>query len=319
MKNKIILFFLLCNFHSFSQRPVNRYKNLERNGLWIVYQDSAKKQIDNIGRYRKGIPKGTWKYYDPEGKLVKKEKNVFRKIYTRYYHPNGKVQKKGKAKTIITDKLIHYYYYGNWYTYDSTGQLIKKQVYSDGNKISEICFKITSEQNLNDSLVEAVRGLEKQLTIYRDSLQIAEQNFGKNSKQYERYASLNNLNALKVLSDIEEIIKKFDYPGKSLVGKEYSLVFSIISSASITYKQKYYDVIIEAADKGELDWADVAFFVDKVKVAKKEKQVYGTQYRLIDNKILYYPILEKSQLNARRKKIGLEEMDLQLLDDTANY
>ena len=40
---------------------------------------------------------------------------------------------------------------------------------------------------------------------------------------------------------------------------------------------------MKAADKGELDWMDVAFFVDKVMVAKKEKQVYGTQSKITKN------------------------------------
>jgi hypothetical protein len=319
MKNKIILLFLLFNFYSFSQKRINQYKNLERQGLWIVYQDSTKKQIDNIGRYRKGIPKGTWKYYDSEGRLNKKEKNIFKKIYTTYYHTNGAIKKKGKARIVITKQMVHYYYYGNWFVYDSTGQLIKKQVYADGNKISEVCFKTSYEQKINDSLVEIVKQLDHQLYLYSDSLKQAEQNFGKTSTQYDRYWSLNNLNSLKVLSDIDYIIKKFGYPGKTLVGKEYALVFSIISSASIQYKLKYYDVFVDAADSGELDWSDVAFFVDKVKVAKKEKQIYGTQCKFNKNDIIYYPILEKSKLNERRKKIGLEEMDIKDINDNAQY
>ncbi len=55
---------------------------------------------------------------------------------------------------------------------------------------------------------------------------------------------------------------------------------------------------MKAADKGELDWMDVAFFVDKVMVAKKEKQVYGTQSKITKNhEIIYYPILDKQQVN----------------------
>jgi len=321
MKSKFISLFLLllCNFHTFSQRHINRYKNLERQGLWIVYQDSTKKQIDNIGRYRKGIPKGLWKYYDSEGNLIKKERTVFRKIYTTFYYPNGAVKKKGKAKIVIEESVIHYFYYGNWRVYDSTGQLIKKQFYTNGNKTSEVCFKTSAEKYLNDSLVEVVKQLDRQFNLYNDSLRIAEQNFGKNSKQYQRYWSLNNLNALKVLSDIDGIIKKFGYPGKTLVGKEYALVFSVISSTSIQYKEKYYDVITDAADKGELDWEDVAFFVDKVKVAKKEKQIYGTQYQIKENNILYYPIEDKFKLNERRRKVGLEEMNIASIDDTVKY
>jgi hypothetical protein len=321
MKNKIILFYLFCFFHlsSFSQKHINRYKNLERQGLWIVYQDSTNKQIDNIGRYKKGTPKGTWKYFDKNGNLLKQERHVFNRIYTRYYYPNGKLYKKGKAKMVSTKALVHYYYYGNWLVHDTTGELIKKQVYEDGNKISEVCYKTSAQKNINDSLVEVIKNLDQQFNLYNDSLRIAEQNSGKSSKQYDRYRSLNNLNSLKVLSDIDNIIQKFGYPGKTLVGNQSPIIFSIISNFTIQYKEKYYDVITSAADEGELDWSDVAFFVDKVKVAKKEKQLYGTQFVIKENNILYYPIEDKGLLNERRIKKGLEEMDISGINDSADY
>jgi hypothetical protein len=321
MNNRLIIVFAIFffPFFSFSQHRINRYKHSKRHGTWIVYQDSTNTKVDNIGRYRKGIPKGTWKYYDSDGRLIKKEKNRFRKIYTTYYHQNGRIKKKGKAMIVIDDKLIHYFYYGNWFVYDSTGQLLKKQVYANGNKISELNYKTSSESGINDSLTEVVKKLNTQLSLYLDSLQIAENKFGKNSEQYQRYVSLNNLNALKVLSDVDMIINKFGYPGKKLVGKEYAIVFSIISSAALKYKLKHYDDIIEAANQGELDWSDVAFFVDKVKVAQKQGQIYGTQYKIIGNTLSYYPIADKENLNERRKKIGLDEATLSLIIDNAAY
>lgn len=302
-----------------AQRRINRYRHSERQGKWIVYQDTTNRVIDNIGRYRKGIPKGTWRYYDADAHLVKIEKHRFRKIYTTQYYSNGAVKRKGKAKIVITDSLIHYFYYGEWLVYDSLGELTKTQIFRNGEKISETQHKTSSEKNINDSLVDAVRNLSKQLYLYSDSLQLAEQSAGKKSALYSRYASLNNLNALKVLDDIDKIIRQYGYPGKTLVGKEYAIVFSIISSAALPYKEKYYDVIIAAADKGELDWTDVAFFVDKIKVAKKEKQVYGTQYHYDEKlyQMFYYPIDDPGNLNARRKKAGLSEMDLSYLEFTS--
>jgi len=39
----------------------------------------------------------------------------------------------------------------------------------------------------------------------------------------------------------------------------------------------------------------------------------------INYKIEYYPIEDKQGLNERRKKIGLEELDLSELKDNATY
>ncbi len=108
---------------------------------------------------------------------------------------------------------------------------------------------------------------------------------------------------MQIYSDIDKIILKFGYPGRSLTGQEYSVVFSMISNGTFPIKVKYYDLTIAAADTGELGWLDMAFYVDKIKVGKKEKQVYGTQYQF-DEKLVqlrYYPIENREELNERRK------------------
>lgn len=305
-------FFLLLIFLpllTYSQKT-NRYKNKERQGKWIIYHDST--HIDNIGRYRKGIPKGTWKYYDPQGLLLKQEKYRFKKINTTYFHPNGKIQKQGKATIRQEEKTLHFFYYGDWLVYDSTGFLIKKQTYKEGTKISEVDYKTSAEKNINDSLVLFLRDMNNTIYKYHDSVKLAENIFGKNSPQYQRAVSLNALHTSAILENLNKVIEKFGYPGRTLVGRDYAIAFSIISSANIEYKEKYYNFIIDAANKGELDWIDVAFFVDKVKVAKKEKQIYGTQYKIDEQnrKFLFYPIEELEKLNERRKKIDLDEMNI---------
>jgi len=301
-------------------QSTNRYKNKQRHGKWIIYYSDSTKQIDNSGRYRKGVPKGIWRYYDASGRIIRKEKYRFNKIYTTHYHSNGKIKKQGKARITIDDTLSHFFYYGNWNVYDTAGVLIKRLVYKDGIKISEVNVGKWIGTT-NDSLKEVVRGLNKRFYLYSDSLQLAERTSGKNSPAYTRYVSLNNLNALKIFSDIDVIIAKFGYPGKSLVAEEYAIVFSIISAGNLTIKEKYYDIIINAANANELEWKDVAFFVDKVKVAKKLPQVYGTQYKMDEQnyKIWYYPIEDKTHLNERRKKIGLEELDLLEVIELTSY
>jgi hypothetical protein len=319
-KFSAFLLFSIFPFFAFPQKRINRYAHREKQGLWIIYHDSANTAIDNIGRYRKGIPKGTWRYYDPEKKLIKKEKHFFRKIRITKYYPNGKIYNKGKARVVTTDSMIHYFYYGNWYEYDTTGALTKKQFFREGNKISETGYKTAAEKSINDSLVQVVQQMDHRMAIYADSLTFAETKWGLQSAEYKRYVSLSNLNALKILDDIDRVIARFGYPGKTLVGDDYAIVFSIISSSTLKYKEKYYDAIITAADHKELDWSDVAYFVDKVKVAKKEQQVYGTQYWINEKekRILYYPIGDKEHLDERRIKKGLPKME-SLPDDSAPY
>lgn len=64
-----------------------------------------------------------------------------------------------------------------------------------------------------------------------------------------------------------------------------------------------------AANKEEISWKSLAFFIDKVKVAKGEKQVYGTQYYLRKDEYITYPIEDMEHLNARRAGVGLEAFE----------
>src|SRR6218665_220984 len=106
------ILFLLISLTTSAQRRINRYRHSERQGKWIVYQDTSNRVIDNIGRYRKGIPKGTWRYYDANAHLIKTEKYRFRKISTVQYYSNGAVKQKANAKIVTTDSIIHFFYYG---------------------------------------------------------------------------------------------------------------------------------------------------------------------------------------------------------------
>jgi hypothetical protein len=250
--------------------------------------------------------------------LIKKEKHFLRKTNIEFYHPNGAIKKKGKAKTVVSKSLIHYYYFGKWYVFDEKGKQIKEQFYKQGIKASE--KDLVNVPGLNDSLINVLRRMNSDFFIYSDSISLAENANGKTSKEYQRYVSLSNLNALRILEELDIIINKFGYPGRSLVGAEYAIAFSLISSSNLRFKEKYYDLIVNAADTNELDWSDVVFFVDKVKVARKKKQIYATQYKFNESgSYIYYPVEDKKNLNERRKTKGLPELDLASLNDSAKY
>ena len=47
------------------------YSNGKRNGESVVWQENGKKLYE--GEYKDDMPTGTWKYYDTDGKITKKE------------------------------------------------------------------------------------------------------------------------------------------------------------------------------------------------------------------------------------------------------
>ncbi|GAB3253330.1 hypothetical protein GCM10027347_13060 [Larkinella harenae] len=114
------------------------------------------------------------------------------------------------------------------------------------------------------------------------------------------------------LVEVEKIIEQVGgYPGKSMVGQPLDQVaFLIIQhSTDRAIHEKYLPMVTEAAQKGELDKAGVAFLTDQVKVQKKEKQIYGTQIHINNQgKKDVYPIEDEANLEQRRKQMDLEPM-----------
>lgn len=120
--------------------PVNRMdKKGNRIGRWEYYFDEAKKQPDQMGRFKRGEQCGRWAYYSREGSLIKKEKYNLRKntVKTRIYK-NGKLHRKGTAIMTEESEGIHYYWEGKWKCYDEKGKFEKTLVYRKGKIVNTL-------------------------------------------------------------------------------------------------------------------------------------------------------------------------------------
>jgi hypothetical protein len=63
---------------------------------------------------------------------------------------------------------------------------------------------------------------------------------------------------------------------------------------------------VEAAVKNnDASRQDMAYLTDRVRVADKQKQVYGTQLRETDGKLEPHPIEDEDHVDERRKDVGL--------------
>jgi hypothetical protein len=124
-------------------------------------------------------------------------------------------------------------------------------------------------------------------------------------------SKIDRTNLLKV----ENIIKKFGYPGKSLVGEPTNTVAFLVIQHSRKIS-KYFPVIEKAGKNGELPFNKVAMMLDRKLTEEGKEQVYGIQLegKLITNKetgkkeqfIYVLPIKNPENVNERRKKAGFE-------------
>jgi len=106
---------------------------------------------------------------------------------------------------------------------------------------------------------------------------------------------------------LAEIIDKHGWPGKTLVGKEAaSDAWLIVQHADADPAfQKRCLQLMKGLPKGEVEPQDVAYLTDRVLVADKKKQLYGTQLRSDGGKFKPLPIEDEANVDKRRAEIGL--------------
>ena len=113
----------------------------------------------------------------------------------------------------------------------------------------------------------------------------------------------------KNLHRLNDMIKQYGWPGKSLVGEKASRsAFFILQHADLSTQQRYLPLLKEAAIKQEASASDVAMLEDRVLVGEGKKQVYGTQLHFgpeTSGRWELYPILDEESVDDRRAAVGL--------------
>ena len=115
---------------------------------------------------------------------------------------------------------------------------------------------------------------------------------------------------------VDQILKQYGYPGKSLVGTPTNEVaFYVIQHSP--YIDKYLGVIKKAATKNQLSFILYAMMLDRSLMYKGKEQIYGTrgkgfqfnnpQTRQTEFKIIIWPVKDPGAVNIRRKKAGFKD------------
>lgn len=110
---------------------------------------------------------------------------------------------------------------------------------------------------------------------------------------------------------VEEVFKKYGYPGKTLVGQGTNIAAWLVIQHSDKIGE-YLPLIKEAGQKGELDMASVAMMEDRYLMQQELEQVYGTQGMTLNSNSkkpipLIWPIKDPESVNKRRKEVGFTE------------
>ena len=114
------------------------------------------------------------------------------------------------------------------------------------------------------------------------------------------------------LVQVEKLIEKYGWPGKSFVGaKANNTIFIVIQHAGLKTQEKYLPLLQRSVDEGESRPDDLALLQDRIFMRQGKKQIYGSQ--VVFNKKTgaqeFYPIEDEKNVNIRRKKVGLQSME----------
>ncbi len=121
----------------------------------------------------------------------------------------------------------------------------------------------------------------------------------------------NNYKSVSVTLDgenikrVEEIIAKYGYPGKALVGTpENRAAWIVIQHSSPQVIQKYLPMLREAVKNGDLDRQSLAITEDRNLMYQGKKQIYSSQFFEVNGKPAFWPIKNPEKVNELRKEAG---------------
>ena len=128
-----IVFLLVTLFLMSCSKHVNQYKAGKKSGKWVY-----KNKTDgySTGRYRNGVEKGIWKYFE-SNKLYRIERHKGNISSVKFYYPNRKISSKGQTRMDANSTEIHWYYYGKWTYYNERGKITEIRTYEKGKMIDE--------------------------------------------------------------------------------------------------------------------------------------------------------------------------------------
>jgi hypothetical protein len=152
--------------------------------------------------------------------------------------------------------------------------------------------------------------LERELRQMRDADQKARMGDGTTSPE-TRIDEITAIDA-KHLPRLKEIVAEHGWPRLSRVGTDGANHMWLLvqhMDADIDFQKQCLALMGPQVDKGEAVASEYAYLTDRVRVAEKRFQVYGTQWRRnAKGEFEPHAIEDEKEVDARRKKIGLPTM-----------
>lgn len=107
---------------------------------------------------------------------------------------------------------------------------------------------------------------------------------------------------------LKGVIERHGWPDEALVGKDGAFAAWLLvqhADLDLAFQKKCLGLMEKAVEKNDASPRELAYLTDRVRVAEKKPQVYGTQFELVDGKLRPKPIEDEQHVDDRHKKVGL--------------
>jgi hypothetical protein len=172
--------------------------------------------------------------------------------------------------------------------------------------------QVTGDGGRNEALRRELLGMEQDDQKHRKEAAELEDAPLPPDEKKKRRAALMEVQAdvdKRNMQRLAQIIERYGWPGKSLVGKEASLAaWLILQHSELEDQTKYVPRLKEAVRAGEAEPAHAAYLEDRMLMRQGRKQIYGTQLHRSETsqKLELWPVEDEEHLDARRASLGLE-------------
>lgn len=117
---------------------------------------------------------------------------------------------------------------------------------------------------------------------------------------------------LQNTAEMKKIIENHGWPSVEMIGQDgVKAAFLLVQHADKdpNFQRQMLPHIRAAYEKGQISGQEVALLTDRVLIAYKKPQRYGTQADIVDGEIVFKPVEDPEQLDQRRAQMGLPSMD----------
>lgn len=104
---------------------------------------------------------------------------------------------------------------------------------------------------------------------------------------------------------LKDYVSKNGFPGRSQVGTEGASAAWLLAQHSDDEFQEHVLGLMKSAPSGEHSPTDVAYLEDRVRMNRKEPQIYGTQYKTENGVTTLHSLIDPDNVDKRRESVGL--------------